>query len=791
MKKLSSALLLLSLSLLLCAASVDALGEQARQPLAAVWSYQTEAGVVCVRSDSLDGEAWLFLPACADLSALCLNVEGAPEGALCWQGAESSTAAWQNGGSVNWLEIAEQPLNGIYSAALLADGDSSAPVLVRLNVMKSAYLRSMHIFSDDPVNEGREWLEDCLLHEKSTSASLLMLRADGSVSASTGIDKLRGRGNSTWEKAVHKKPYQIKLSEKQNLLETGVEEEAKKKWVLLSNEAILTTDGDLSMLRNQIALDLSREFGMEETSKCEQVDLYYDERYRGTYLLCEKVEVNPGRLEITDFDNILEKGAKAVGIRDLEALPSAADVNRYGFEIHYTDGVPEPEDVAAGGYLVELERGVEGDGTLSDPAWFKLGDGQIYACKNPSMAGRSMVTYVSELMQEAYETFENYGVHPQTGVSLETLMDVESFTRSFLIQEVTQNKDAYASTSTNFVVRPGERRLYAGPVWDFDLTTEKVEDLRHNNEWSRFFYRTTAFQTAAKRVYQQELYPLVRDILLGGGQGRYLKPLSQYQRELEASWRMNYHRFFAQGLRAGAHVATLDSYVDRLRTFWDKQSAWLLTEIESWSENEPSHAVDISLSAAYGIAGNSIRMTLAEEQRSSLRVLSAEGTRLREATEDDFAVWQAAVILAAKPGCGMADDLVLTVNGQEVPVERREDGTLRVACAFEDPGYRPAVLDGVDYGAVFDFDYFADSYPELLEECGGSREAALAYFVTTGMDEGMLGNEFFDPGLVALSNPRLEAKLTDNWRAYYQAFLSDGTGAERFEPELLGDGWAE
>ena len=92
MKKLSSALLLLSLSLLLCAASVDALGEQARQPLAAVWSYQTEAGVVCVRSDSLDGEAWLFLPACADLSALCLNVEGAPEGALCWQGAESSTA---------------------------------------------------------------------------------------------------------------------------------------------------------------------------------------------------------------------------------------------------------------------------------------------------------------------------------------------------------------------------------------------------------------------------------------------------------------------------------------------------------------------------------------------------------------------------------------------------------------------------------------------------------------------------------------------------------------------------
>ena len=139
----------------------------------------------------------------------------------------------------------------------------------------------------------------------------------------------------------------------------------------------------------------------------------------------------------------------------------------------------------------------------------------------------------------------------------------------------------------------------------------------------------------------------------------------------------------------------------------------------------------------------------------------------------------------------MADELALTVNGQEVPFERREDGTLRVACAFEDPGYRPAVLDGVDYGAVFDFDYFADSYPELLEECGGSREAALAYFVTTGMDEGMLGNEFFDPGLVALSNPRLEAKLTDNWRAYYQAFLSDGTGAERFEPELLGDGWAE
>lgn len=746
---------------------------------AVTWSLQTDAGTICVRSETLDGQAWLFLPACADLTALSLNVDSTGVDGSMWIFGDDGTVPFEPDTPINGAELAKNPHEGVYSLVLAAADGSE---ILTLNLMKSQHLSSMHISSADPINEGREWLEDCPLHERTTSAHLVMLREDGSVSANLPVNKIRGRGNTTWTTTLDKKPYQINLAYKQNLLETGDPLEARKKWVLLANEALWDEESDRSMLRNKISLDISREFGLENSSKCEYVDLYYDDCYRGTYLLCEKVEVNPGRVDVVDFDEIIKSGAKALGVYDLDGLPAAWGINRCGMEIHYLENLPEPDDPSAGGYLIEMEK----SGGSSEAAWFYLGDGRAYACKNPSYASERMVTYVSELMQQVYLSFENYGFDPQTGMPIESIMDIDSFTRSLLIAELTKSFDMYVFTSTNFVVKAGEYKLYAGPVWDFDLAVAEVETLRSDNQWSQYFYRTTVFQEAAKRLYSEELYPIVSEILLGDREGVYLKSLAEYEEQISASWLMNYYRFSSRGFPDLNYMEELHSFVGDSAEFYEKQSTYLLSEIQSWSEDEVSHAVDLELSAPYAIVNEDMIFYLAHEPSSSLRVLRSSVACIKQATEEEYGTWECRMILAPKPNTSYADDLVITVNGQSAAYEPLDDGTISVLCWFVDRSYRPAIYQNVDYGSVFDFDYFIDEYPDIVDECGGDRDAALAYFVDYGMDVAMIGNEYFDPTSVWEVNFNLSQIIGDAWRLAYERYIEGQyVLSQPYQPEIF------
>ena len=233
--------------------------------LCAVFSAQAEvvwrdpANMVEVRSVTLQGEEWLFLPSGSNLHRLHLEQDG-----------QSSV--------VNWMELsAETPeRRNVYTG--LWNGEP-------LHVMVSQNLRSLHLQSSDPENQGRLWLEDSTFHERFTSAKLIVLSADGTPSHPMNVAELRGRGNSSWRMAYRRRPYQLRLEDRTDLLQTGLRHEYSRTWVLLTN------DDDPSLLRNQLGLDIAKELGMDSTSRCEQVDLYYDGDYRGTYLLAEKLEV--------------------------------------------------------------------------------------------------------------------------------------------------------------------------------------------------------------------------------------------------------------------------------------------------------------------------------------------------------------------------------------------------------------------------------------------------------------------------------------------------------------------
>lgn len=104
----------------------------------------------------------------------------------------------------------------------------------------------------------------------------------------------KGRGNTSWA-YYQKKGYQIKFDKKTSVLGMA----KAKKWVLLANAS------DDSMMRNKLSFSLADQLGMTYAPDCAYVDLWINGEYRGTYLVCEKVELGTTRLNLNDPKGVL------------------------------------------------------------------------------------------------------------------------------------------------------------------------------------------------------------------------------------------------------------------------------------------------------------------------------------------------------------------------------------------------------------------------------------------------------------------------------------------------------
>ncbi|MCR5557055.1 MAG: CotH kinase family protein [Butyrivibrio sp.] len=113
---------------------------------------------------------------------------------------------------------------------------------------------------------------------------IAIVDSNGAVISDGG--KIKVRGNSTAN--AEKKPYNIKLSSKQDVLGMG----KAKKWCLLANCY------DASLMRNATALTIAREMGVTYTSEAQYVELWIDGVFKGCYLLAEAIEAGKTRVDI-------------------------------------------------------------------------------------------------------------------------------------------------------------------------------------------------------------------------------------------------------------------------------------------------------------------------------------------------------------------------------------------------------------------------------------------------------------------------------------------------------------
>lgn len=191
--------------------------------------------------------------------------------------------------------------------------------------------------------------------------------------------------------------------------------------------------------------------------------MYINGNFVGNYLLSEKVEIGKNRVNIRNLEKEVVSLNKNCNLADTDFFMEQQGrlFSTKGYHIE-----KEPEDIS-GGYLLELETsdryGLEASGFLTSRM-------QPVVFASPKYASYNQVSYIAGLYQDFEDAvFSADGSNPYTGKMYYEYIDVDSFARKYLLEELVKNLDA--SFTSQYIYKYDDSissKFYAGPCWDYD-----------------------------------------------------------------------------------------------------------------------------------------------------------------------------------------------------------------------------------------------------------------------------------------------------------------------------------
>ena len=324
---------------------------------------------------------------------------------------------------------------------------------------------------------------------KEEGGNLTFLNSGGATAYQGEMDHFKLRGNTSAE--LDKKNYGFKLRKGADLERLG----KAKRWVLIGNGR------DLSLLRNQLCMNLAAYAGLMYTPDVKPVDLYLNHAYHGCYLLSEKVEVDNERVDIHD----LEKANEEANPEPLDSYPRVGEIKNYKRGKYKAFDLPnDPKDIT-GGYILEYENYQPRYGT--ELCAYNTMRSKVILFKEPEIVSVREMEFVVSFIQ-GYEDaiFSEDGKNPSTGKYYWEYIDFDSLVLKYMLEEISMNTDGNGSSQYYF--KPSDRVskvFFAGPAWDYDAT---FASFSARDFQDRFLDPTELLLTAVNksRYYWPQLY---------------------------------------------------------------------------------------------------------------------------------------------------------------------------------------------------------------------------------------------------------------------------------------------
>ena len=277
----------------------------------------------------------------------------------------------------------------------------------------------------------------------------------GSKAAPLAME-IKGRGNYSWS-GFDKKPYRIKLADKQALL--GMKK--NKHFTLLAHAD--DSNDRKGFMRNAVGLQLSRLIGMEYTPNDEPLEVVLNGDYIGLYFLTEHIRVEEDRVNIVEQE----------------------------------DNETNSENIT-GGWLVEI------DNYNTDPH-VTIHEGGRYEMwityKTPEELSYQQEMYLTQQMTMLDQLI--YG--DKNSDELWQHLDMDALAKFYIVQELTDNYESFHGSCYLHKDKGENAKWCFGPVWDFGsaFNRDKSQYLYQGDVWhNHWIPEICRFPAFMKRVQE-------------------------------------------------------------------------------------------------------------------------------------------------------------------------------------------------------------------------------------------------------------------------------------------------
>lgn len=394
--------------------------------------------------------------------------------------------------------------------------------------LQSANVAAMYI---DTQSGSMEYIHEKKGNEE--TGALRLFTADGVVDYAGNLESINGRGNNTWD-FFKKKPYSLTLSEEADLLGMG----QAQKWILLANA------DDSSNLRNKIVYDFTDAVGLPYSPDSQWVDLYLNGEYAGLYLLCERNELHPERIDIGQTNSFV------VAVEKIDRLTTQ----------NYSHVVTDAKQAL-----------------------------RVHYPENP--ANDTLVDLASVWQSVENAILAEDGIDKVSGKSWLDQVDLDSWVKKYLIEEIFANGDAcFISQYFYFDGSEKDGKIHAGPVWDYDHTmgTKVAWALMAPNTlyanrlhvkdgfdspWFYELYQKEEFYDRMIEIYSREFLPALNSLLN--------ETVFAYAAQIDQASKMNSVRWFDD-------MQTVFSEAEYICGFMEKRIGFLNNV---WLEDAAYHIV--------------------------------------------------------------------------------------------------------------------------------------------------------------------------------------------------------
>jgi len=252
-------------------------------------------------------------------------------------------------------------------------------------------------------------------------------------------------------------------------------------------------------MRNKIVYDFARQLDFGFVPDSRFADVFLNGRYRGLYLITEKVECKENRLHVPDCDSL--------------------------FLFHQTSSFQSKGLTNC--FMTELEQRI----VLDYP--------EKYSEEDFAVAQLTVHNMESLIVEDQDAYFEQH-------------FDIQSWACKFLIDDIFENTDCdFLSSYFYAVYSNGNVKYYAGPIWDYDKSIggnwcNYDPDMffafriwKHKKEYTPYYhglYDKPLFHDKVCELYKEIFHPLLDRLVYGEGINELAEEISEASKINSKRW---------------------------------------------------------------------------------------------------------------------------------------------------------------------------------------------------------------------------------------------------------------